>query len=633
MNLEMDIQSINIPNLIKSGQYYQNISTVKNYEDTLQKLLSNNKDTLITTEPYAFIWKIDNELFPDFKNSVLELGSELFGESFDSIDERIVITGPFVRSCLINNNNDDNKMVKVIKELYLFRCCEENWDELLDLTMFEDKKQEYVFEDDDKKVFLVKKKYKHPTHVILQHDYLKRVGYCNKSFYCSSMFLIEIQKHMNLLNSKFRDPILNIPYDPLGIYQIYDKDKPHPIKIIEMVDLEELSKLNKKNFTKLYSSKTCIETCLDKLVSEDNPVLLNQLKHMILFLGSVQLKRPAWLYAKMLGINKSNPEIYTYLKTLEGQYEIGEPSSDPNSLDDINNHIICEIIKNDNVDNFLDFVNFIKYKINKSTIETLIKHDANRIIKQLVENKVLDKPLVYYLLLMSENFDLLELLDFEFDIDIALNYLKDVLQNGKPRSFFFLYEKDETIIKTLFDGNKNLLHMVKLQKNYKNCSDLIELIIKLKPELLNLRDSNKETPVVYHSKNNPEIVKIFLEYDFDYTIVDNDGNCFIHNLCFNDCPDVLKLALKRCPELIDMPNKKSETPVILCGKNNLENMFYVLNGMGCDLDARDNYGNTVSHYICSNSMCLGMIIENKQNYFGLKPSDYCKVCSKFYNFI
>lgn len=230
---------------------------------------------------------------------------------------------------------------------------------------------------------------------------------------------------------------------------------------------------------------------------------------------------------------------------------------------------------------------------------------------------------------MSENFELAELVNFEIDIDIALNYLKDILQNEKTRSFFYLYDKDSTITNTLFEENKNLLHIVKLQKNYKSCSDLIELIIKLKQELLNLKDSNKETPIVYHSKHNPEIVKIFLDYEFDYTLVDSNGNCFIHHLCQNDSHDILKLALKRCPELIDMPNKKSETPMIICCKNNLENMFYVLKGLGADMDAQDLYGNTVSHYICSNSMCLGMIIENKQNYFGLTPSDYYKVSNKY----
>lgn len=636
MNLSMDIQTINIPNLIKSGQYYQQNSIIKNYEDTLQKLLSNNKDTAITNEPYAFIWKVNSELFPDFKNNIVDAIVELFGEKFSDLDDRVIVTGPFVRSCLVSNENIPNT-VKVIKELYLYRCCDEEWQDILDLEIFTDAKTQYTYDDETKKVFLIKKKYKHPAHIILQHDYLKRVGFCNGDFYASSMFLIEMQKHFNLLNSKFRDPILNLPYDPLKIYQVNDKDKTHPIKIIDRVDIDELTNLSKKNFVKLFGSKTCIELCLDKLKSEDHPVLVGQLKQMIIYLGGVSTKRPPYLYAKVLGINQSMPEVYTYLKALENQYNLPEIVADVKTLDDINTNIINLLILNDSVENFFDYVNFVKLKISKSVIDTIVKNNSLKIIEYLIKNKLVDTHLSYYLIFMSENFDLVEQQNFSIDIDIAINYLKDILQNGKARSFFYLFDRDPSIINTLFEDNKNILHMVKLQKNFKSCSDLIELIIKLKPELLNLKDSNKETPIVYHAKHDTEIVKIFLEYEFDYTLGDSSGNCFIHNLCQNngkeDCYDILKLALKRCPELIDMPNKKSETPMIICCKNNLENMFYVLKGLGANMDAQDLYGNTVSHYICSNSMCLGMIIENKQNYFGLTPSDYCKVSDKYYNFL
>jgi hypothetical protein len=358
---------------------------------------------------------------------------------------------------------------------------------------------------------------------------------------------------------------------------------------------------------------------------------------MIIYLGEISIKRPPYLYAKVLGINKTMPEVYTYLKALKNQYNLPEIVADVKTLDDINTNIINLLILNDSVENFFDYVNFVKLKISKSVIDTIVKNNSLKIMENLIKNKLVDTHMSYYLIFMSENFDLVEQQNFSVDIDIAINYLKDILQNGKARSFFYLFDRDISIINTLFEDNKNILHMVKLQKNFQSCSDLIELIIKLKPELLNLKDSNKETPIVYHAKHDPEIVKIFLEYEFDYTLGDSNGNCFIHNLCQNnekeDCHDILKLALKRCPELIDMPNKKSETPMIICCKNNLENMFYVLKGLGANMDAQDLYGNTVSHYICSNSMCLGMIIENKQNYFGLTPSDYCKVSNKYYNFL
>lgn len=625
----MDIQTVNIPNLIKSNQYYQLSSSIKNYEDTLQKLLTNNKDSSITNDPTKFVWKIDNELFPDFKDNLISVVLELFGEAFENLKDKVVISGPFVRSCLVTNI--ESKTIKIIKELYFFRCCEESWEDMLDLESFIDKKTEYVFDDGNKKIFLVKKKYKHLAHVILQHDYLKRVAYSNGDFYCSSMFLIEMQKHFNLLKSKFRDPILNMPYDPLMIYQSCEKDKQHPTKMIEMVDLDSLVTLSKKHYMKLYGSKTCVELCLDKLVIEQHPVLLNQLKQMIVFLSNVQQKRQPYLYAKILDIDKSHPEVYAYLKTLSDIYEMGDIDiNKAKSIDDINNVILDNMIKADNVDNFIDFTTFIKCKINKSLVEIMIHSNAVKILASIIQNKMIDNYLTYYAIFMTENFDLAEQLQIELDIDISVNYLKDVLQNGKIRSFIYLHDKDPTILNTAFDDGKNILHMIKQIGNY---SDLVEVIVRLKPDLVNLKDSNKETPVIFHAKHNPQIVKIFLDYEFDYTLTDLHGNTFIHQLCSHDYPDILKLSLKRCPELVDMPNKKAETPIIICGQKNLENMFYVLKGMGANLNAQDCYGNTVFHYMCSNSMCLGMMIEDKQNYFGLKPSDYCKVSANYYNFI
>lgn len=648
----MDIQSINIPELIKTGQYYQHKSTIKNYEDTLQKLLSNGKNTEITNQPHSFIWKLDKELFPDFNNKILTMGFEIFGEAFEKLGDNIVITGPLVRSCLINttdvnytdvNSKSKGKIVNLINELYFFRCGDEEWDEIFDINIFSDKKTEYIYESNGIKITLVKKRFKHSAHVILQHDYLKRVGYCGGEIYGSSMFLLEIQKHFTLINSKFKDPILNIPYDPLKIYNIDNSDNLNPIKIIDSVDIEELSKLSKKSLTKLYSGKTCLELCLDKLVKLNHPVLISQLKQMIAYLGSnSKPKRPPYLYAKLLKIDTSYPEIYTYLKSIDSVYDIKDILSEFKSLDDINLLICDELALNDNVDEFLDFVSYSKLKINKNLINILVKNGSDRILEQIAKNiakKNLDNNclsdnyLLYYLIFMSENFNLIDLIG-EINLDLAMNYLLDILEGGKIRSFYYLYEQDNSILGTLFESNKNLLHMVKINKlNVSNSINLIELIIKLKPELLNMKDLNKETPVVHQSKICPEIIKIFLEYEFDYTITDAEGNCFIHYLCMIDCPDILKLSLKRCPELIDMPNKRSETPLILCGINNLENMFYVLKGAGADVFAQDLYGNTVLHYICSNSMCLGMIIENKQNYFGLKPSDYCKVSEKYYNFI
>ena len=124
-----------------------------------------------------------------------------------------------------------------------------------------------------------------------------------------------------------------------------------------------------------------------------------------------------------------------------------------------------------------------------------------------------------------------------------------------------------------------------------------------------------------------------LSHDFDPTIVDNDGNTFVHHLSKHNVPIILKTALNKFPELVDMPNKKSETPAIICCKNSQEDMFYILKSKGCSMEFVDYYGNTCYHYIVLNSMCIGMTIMNARNRFGITPENYSKISPKYYHFI
>lgn len=628
MEANIDVQTINVPNLIRMDKYYQLVSTIKNYEDTLQKIFSSGKDSSITSDPFTFLWKINkdgdnSDMFPELKN--IDLDS--FGISLNDFSKNVIIMGPFVRSCLFNSTND--KSAKIRDELYFFKYDEDKWDDIIDLSIFTEKKTEYVYQDDERKISLVKKKYKSPAHIIIQHDYLKRVGWCGGSFYASSMFLIEIQKHLDLIDSKFRDPILNIPYDPLEVYQPCEKDKTHPIKIIDMINYRELLQLSKKNLTKLFNSKTCVELCLDKLVKENHPMLLNQLKQMILYLACVSYKRPPFIYAKMLEIDKKFPEIYKILKNFTNEYKITDIHHIPQSINEINNDILELLIAKNAPDEFFDYLTFSKHKIEKILIDMVIKYGSDKIAMTIINNKLIDKYLAYYLIFMSENIELTKSLDHSVDLDLATNYLKDILENGKIRSFYYLYDSDPSIITTLSNEGNNLLHQIKQNGKYE---ELIELIIKLNPDLVNLKNNNKETPIVYHAIHNPNLLTIFLDFEFDCTLVDTDGNTFLHHLSKHDYPDILKLSLKRCPELIDMPNKKSETPSIIACQAGNENGFYVLKGMGANLDTTDCYGNTPYHYICATSMCLGMIIKNSANFFGLTPLDYCKISDEYYGF-
>jgi hypothetical protein len=634
--------SLDLPNLIRTNNYYNSISFIKNYEDTLQKIFKSQNNSNLKNDEKIFLWEISKQVNCDLFENMIDFNYDDFGIYFNIIDENcdtsgIVAIGPYIRNCLVNIELGDNKKTSasIRKEIYLFRYKDTKWKDLIqNINEYTEKENEYVFEQDDKKICLVKKKYKSTSHILLQHDYIKRIGWENGSFYVSSMFLIEYQKHKSAIMSKFCDPILNIPYDPLEIFYLVERTK-NPIKIIESVDIEELLKLSEKNITKLYNSKTLIEICMDKYMKEENIVLLENLEKMIVYLLNFKFKRPAYLYAQCTSIKlyQKNNEMYNFICEKGHKFENLQNlkiESKQNNVEDINNAIIEFFIKEDSPTDFIDFLMSIQQKINKHTLDLIIKNNSKNIIKELISSKIIEDYMAYHLILMTGNIELIEFMNF--DMDTAINFLKDIIVNGIANSFFYLVENDNSVATTLFENNRNIFHMIKTKGDY---DKIINKMMEMHPELVNVCDSLGETPIIYHSKQNPKIIENFLKYEdiIDLTIVDNDGNTCLHHLCKFDEPKILKNILKKYPELINMPNSKSEYPLLICCKNKLEEMFYVMKSLEADLDVRDTYGNTVYHYICANSMCLDMVIKNTQNFFGLTPKDYCNLSSKYYHFI
>ena len=51
-----------------------------------------------------------------------------------------------------------------------------------------------------------------------------------------------------------------------------------------------------------------------------------------------------------------------------------------------------------------------------------------------------------------------------------------------------------------------------------------------------------------------------------------------------------------------------------------------------ELQKKDTARKFGYHYICKNAICIGHIIENIKNKFGLTPADYCSISKKFYSF-
>jgi len=638
----IDPTKLNIPELICNSQYYQHISLIKNYEDTLTKLFAGSKNTNLTQQPDIFLWKI----YPNENNILTDIQTPNFSD-FLTEDllkgeqklENIIIMGPYVRSCMSDNKSAENKISSVRNEIYMYGYSDTEWENIFNLDKFTEKKNEYIVSHNNKKICLIKKKYKSPSQIILQHGYLKRIGYTDNHFLVSSMFLIEFQKHNNLIKSNFNDPILGFPYDPLEIYQSPQKDTSDTKNLIRMVDDEKLLKIPKKVFTILFDNKTILEMLIERMISEEHPVVSNNLEKLILYFADAEYQRPPALYAKNIGFEQYYPHIYQRLVDIKNLYEIDsndfeemvEQQEDgcSNPIEVTNNQIIRYLVQKDNYDELTDYLKYINYQINQHILDLVIRYNSANIQLNLLKGNAINQPNAYYLILQTQNIQLIKYLKLSFDINIGLNYLKDIIENNLIRSFYYLYENEQTICDTVFDEGMNILHLI---KDGEKVEDMIKLIMKLNPKLINQPDNNKQTPIIYHSKHNPRLIGIFLAYDFDGSICDLDGNIFLHYLCQHNHIQIIRNCLKKYHEFIDMPNKKYQTPVIISCKSKQEDVFYMLKSMGADLTSKDYYGNTVYHYITVNSMCLGMSISDTPNYFGFTPSDYSKLAASYYNF-
>ena len=86
------------------------------------------------------------------------------------------------------------------------------------------------------------------------------------------------------------------------------------------------------------------------------------------------------------------------------------------------------------------------------------------------------------------------------------NYLKDIVMNGMCESFFYLIDNDNSIITTLFENNKNLLHIIKTNGKYDKIIDkIMGLLIKNKyQEKTNISDDQFLEMCANYNLNNNE---------------------------------------------------------------------------------------------------------------------------------
>lgn len=222
---------------------------------------------------------------------------------------------------------------------------------------------------------------------------------------------------------------------------------------------------------------------------------------------------------------------------------------------------------------------------------------------------------------------ILKLCPFIIDLDYNAYDTDEYLSDDKEQT------DDETkSSKHKHDDMKktgSLLHMV----NDDKALDILEIIIKRNPELMNIRDEEGRSALVKVAELGlkKSVLKL-LDHGAEYDLTDNKSETFLHKLCKSGDVHTVQNIIRLVLPIIDNKNDQQKTPIMISAENGHEELFYILKGLNADLKTEDVHGNTAYHYVCLSKICLGLIIVNSKNRYGLTPYEYCKLSPKYYHF-
>jgi hypothetical protein len=636
-----------ILNILQNNKLDSEYNVLKELEETIIDLydrklnsdLFNNHLLLLLEIPIENKYNI--KFYEDIDINTINMDKKIL----DNLDN-IVFTGSYIRKILLDKDNIHFNTFK--NELFVNCINNINPSDLTDQT-FTETNDMYYKKINDITIYVIKQKFKSPSEVILMNYNLKRIGFYLNKLYCSSMFIADYNRHIDTINSNLIDPIFNTKLD------IFDVHNNHIKKNITLFDL-----INKKNFDEYKSKKidkydiffteskdskeklTPIEYTIKLYVDEQNDIIKTQLKLIIMDLLEHQYQRPPIFYAYLYNLEEIDTNLYDLIKENKLFKNI---KKDENfvikNINDINNIILKHYIINDNSDefyNYLKYINDKNIKLDNDIFNLIIQYDPKNIIITGIKNNFFSDRSKYKIILWTQNLDYFNIIGDDFKMDIALNFINDIVENCLIKSFYFLYKIDNTLLNTYDMNNNNFLHNINEKNKYK---EMITLLLKLDDSLLFKKNKFNESPLIKHAKQKnynilSQLIDFVIESNNDsiFEVYDINKNNILHYICSNDDNiNLVKKIVLLKPELINMQNKSYETPIIVSAKNNQEDYIYFLKGNKADMNICDIYGNSVYHYICLNELCIGMAIENKENIFGYKPSDYCKISQNYYYFV
>jgi len=646
---------MNIEKIINNNKVNQDYPLVKEMEDILTDIYVKNLDEdILENDKYLLLQiKPENKYNITLYQNNIDLNNFKLEENILKIQDNLIFTGSYIRSALINLNN----LNCYKKEIFITSLININWKDIL-TDNYDDLDDMYVKKNNDYIVYIHKLCASSPAQVLFSYftsltkiesktNYLMRFGLYQNDFYASPMFILDYNLNLNYINrnnskeNTFLDPIFKTPLD---LFNINLETKNIYNDIFSVIEKKEYNDNFKEyikktaDLNKLKDKLTCIEYALDLYINEECLIINQQLRLIILELLNEKtvFKRHPGFYAEIINLKEIDNDLFLII-TQQDYLVLRKELKDFNSIETLNSSLLEYYIKIDNANDFYNYIKFISGKIDQEIINNIIIHNPVNIITKGINKNYLSEYNIYKIILLGSDLNYTKLINF--NVDIAINFIDKIISLCKIKSFYFIYKISPDIINIL-DSNKNtILHNMNEDNNKDNLIDFIKLIITIDINILNKKNINGESCLIYHAKkNNLFIVETLIDIikSKENNIlkeIDNDNNNILHILSSNNSNlRIIKLIIFDNLDIINGQNNLLQTPCIIATIHSAEDIFFLYKSLNAHMDLYDQYGNSVYHYICLNSLCLGMIIRNKHNIFGYKPSDYCKISPTYYFF-
>lgn len=653
---------MNIEKIINNNKVNQDYPLVKEMEDTLTDIYKKNLDEDILENDKNLLLQVkeNNKYNITLYPNNIDLTNFKLEENLIKLQDNLIFNGSYIRTSLLNLTNLNTYK----KEIFITSLININWKDIL-TDKYDELDDMYVKKVNEYIIYIHKTCATSPAQVLFSYiannntldntNYLMRFGMYQNDFYATPMFILDYNLNLNYINknnskdNKFLDPIFKTPLDLFNI-NIDTKNITNDIfSIIEKKEYNETVKeyiLKTTDINKLKDKLTCIEYALDLYINEECLIIKQQIRLIILELlnDKITFKRHPGFYAEIINLEKIDNELFLII-TQQNYLDLRKQLKYFNSIETLNTSLLEYYMKIDNSQDFYNYIKFISGKIDQEIINNILTYNPVNIITKGIHKNYLSEYNIYKIILLGNDLNYSKFINF--NVDIAINFIDKIISMCKIKSFYFIYKLSPDIINIL-DSNKNtILHRINQDKinqdnNKEILIDFIKLIITLDANILTKKNNNGETCLLYHAKkNNLFIVETLINIIKSHEIlntnifkeVDNDNNNILHILSSNNYNlQLIKLVIFDNLDIINMQNNLLQTPILISTLYSAEDIFFLYKSLDADMDLCDEYGNLVYHYICLNSLCLGIIIKNKHNIFGYKPSNYCKISTNYYYF-